>query len=141
MTTSIDQHPKLTKKQMMVLDALASANQPLGAYALLDGLCNKEFKAPPQVYRTLEQLVDLKLVHRLESLNAWTLCCDHHHDAETPIFAICNDCGNVTEHLDQTLTNQITALPLKNGFTPNRSVIEIYGQCDDCLHRPNTDQG
>ena len=134
MTISID-HPKLTQKQTMVFEAMQAAQQPLGAYALLNMLNKKEFKAPPQVYRTLDQLVELKLVHRLESLNAWMLCCDHHHDAEAPIFAICNDCGSVTEHLDKTITNKITNLPSNDGFTPNRSVIEIYGQCYDCNQR------
>ena len=135
MTTSIDKQPKLTKKQTMVLDALKTAEQPLGAYALLNVLSKKEFNAPPQVYRTLEQLVQLKLVHRLESLNAWMLCCDHHHDAEAPIFAICNECGTVKEHLDKNLTAKIIDLPSNSGFIPDRSVIEIYGQCNVCYQQ------
>ena len=70
----------LTKNQSLVLDALTNAHQALGAYALLDLLREKGFKAPLQIYRPLEQLVDLGLVHRLESLNAWTVCCTNKHE-------------------------------------------------------------
>ena len=128
-----EHHPKLTAKQDLVLAALANADQPLGAYALLDQLRDYGFKAPPQIYRTLDQLAEMKLVHRLESLNAWTTCCAEKHECSTPIFAICNDCGHVTEHLDETLSENIAALPVSNGFIPDRSVIEIYGQCNNCI--------
>ncbi|MEC8091926.1 MAG: transcriptional repressor [Pseudomonadota bacterium] len=113
------------------MEALAGASQPLGAYALLDELREHGLKAPLQVYRALDQLIELRLVHRLESLNAWTVCCDNHHK-ETPVFAICNDCGIVTEYFDEQLSNDISQLSERSGFVPERSVIEIHGQCDKC---------
>ena len=123
--------PNLTKNQRLVMEALAGASQPLGAYALLDELREHGLKAPLQVYRALDQLIELRLVHRLESLNAWTVCCDNHHK-ETPVFAICNDCGIVTEYFDEQLSNDISQLSERSGFVPERSVIEIHGQCDKC---------
>ena len=123
--------PNLTKNQLLVMEALAGASQPLGAYALLDELREHGLKAPLQVYRALDQLIELRLVHRLESLNAWTVCCDNHHK-ETPVFAICNDCGIVTEYFDEQLSNDISQLSERSGFVPERSVIEIHGQCDKC---------
>ena len=123
--------PNLTKNQRLVMEALAGASQPLGAYALLDKLREHGLKAPLQVYRALDQLIELRLVHRLESLNAWTVCCDNHHK-ETPVFAICNDCGIVTEYFDEQLSNDISQLSERSGFVPERSVIEIHGQCDKC---------
>jgi Fur family zinc uptake transcriptional regulator len=125
---------ELTRNQSLVLNSLNRAQQPQGAYSLLDDLRDHGFKAPLQVYRTLDQLAELGLVHRLESLNAWTVCCADNHRV-TPIFAICNDCGTVTEHLDEELADNISALPVSHGFVPNRSIIEIYGQCSSCAHR------
>ena len=133
MTQQDKQPSELTKKQALVFETLSKAKQPLGAYSLLDQLRDFGFSAPLQVYRTLDQLASLGLVHRLESLNAWTACCAHHHKV-TPIFAICNDCVNVSEHLDETLAQNIAAIPGKDGFVPDRSVIEIYGQCPDCAN-------
>ena len=127
-----EQGRTLTKNQSLVLGALSAASQPLGAYALLEELRDQGVKAPLQVYRALDQLIELKLVHRLESLNAWTVCCgDHHRD--TPVFAICDDCGSVTEYFDKELSSGITSLSQRSGFVPDRSIIEIHGQCDKCV--------
>lgn len=132
MSIKKEQGRTLTKNQALVLGALSAASQPLGAYALLEQLRDQGFKAPLQVYRALDQLIELKLVHRLESLNAWTVCCgDHHRD--TPVFAICDDCGSVTEHFDKELSSGITSLSQRSGFVPDRSIIEIHGQCDKCV--------
>ena len=121
----------LTKNQSLVLEALCKAKHPVGAYELLNQLREHGLKAPLQIYRTLDQLIELKIVHRLESLNAWTLCCDAEHDS-TPVFAICNDCGNVKEYFDETLSSNIANISKQSGFVADRSIIEIHGRCDQC---------
>ena len=121
----------LTKNQALVLKVLAKASQPLGAYAILDELRTHGFKAPPQVYRALSQLALKGLIHKVESLNAWTLCCGEHH-ANPPVFEICDDCGNVTEHFDRQLVKSLNSMSERSGFMPDRSIIEIHGRCDDC---------
>ena len=128
---------KLTKNQSLVISALRKAKQPVGAYELLDQLREHGLKAPLQIYRTLDQLIELKIVHRLESLNAWTLCCDAEH-ASTPVFAICNDCGNVKEYFDETLSSNIANISKQSGFVADRSIIEIHGRCDQC--EPSQDE-
>ena len=121
----------LTKNQSLVLEALRKAKHPVGAYELLDQLREHGLRAPLQIYRTLDQLIELKIVHRLESLNAWTLCCDAEHDS-TPVFAICNDCGIVKEYFDETLSSNIANISKQGGFVADRSIIEIHGRCDQC---------
>jgi Fur family zinc uptake transcriptional regulator len=61
----------LTKNQSLVMGALSQANGPLSAYTILDELREHGFRAPLQVYRALEKVVEFGLVHRLESLNAF----------------------------------------------------------------------
>ena len=131
MNEKVKSSKNLSKNQLLVMDSLKQARQPLGAYSLLDKLREKGLKAPLQVYRTLDQLEKIGLVHRIETLNAWTLCCEEKHEC-TPIFAICDDCGTVTEHLDKTLFDNIVALPVSGGFMPNRTVVEIHGKCENC---------
>ena len=126
----------LTKNQSLVLEALRKAKHPVGAYELLDQLREHGLKAPLQIYRTLDQLIELKIVHRLESLNAWTLCCDAEHDS-TPVFAICNDCGIVKEYFDETLSSNIANISKQSGFVADRSIIEIHGRCDQCEPTPD----
>ena len=129
--TNADAKSKLTKNQTLVLEVLTDASQPLGAYAILDELRRYGFKAPLTVYRALEQLAGEGLVHKLESLNSWTICCGEHH-ANPPVFEICNDCGNVTEHFDKELLKNLNSMSERSGFMPDRSIIEIHGRCDDC---------
>ena len=129
--TNADSKTSLTKNQALVLNVLTKVSQPLGAYAILDKLRGHGFKAPLTVYRALEQLADQGLVHKLESLNSWTICCGE-HQANPPVFEICNDCGNVTEHFDEELLKNLNSMSERSGFIPDRSVIEIHGRCDDC---------
>ena len=129
--TNADSKTSLTKNQALVLKVLSNASQPLGAYAILDKLRSHGFKAPLTVYRALEQLAGQGLVHKIESLNSWTTCCGE-HQANPPVFEICNDCGNVTEHFDEELLKNLNSMSERSGFMPDRSIIEIHGRCDDC---------
>ena len=126
-----DVRTKLTKNQALVLKVLSNASQPLGAYAILDKLRSHGFKAPLTVYRALDQLAGQGLVHKIESLNSWTSCCGE-HQANPPVFEICNDCGNVTEQFDRELVKSLSGMSERSGFIPDRSIIEIHGRCDDC---------
>lgn len=129
--TNADAKPRLTKNQALVLKVLTNAPQPLGAYAILDKLRSHGFKAPLTVYRALEQLAGQGLVHKLESLDSWTTCCGE-HQANPPVFEICNDCGNVSEQFDRELVKNLSSMSERSGFIPDRSIIEIHGRCDDC---------
>jgi Fur family zinc uptake transcriptional regulator len=65
MTKQVSANHSLTRNQSLVLKTLSDADQPLGAYELLNRLQPSGFKAPLQVYRALDQLVEKGLVHRL----------------------------------------------------------------------------
>ena len=111
-----DVKTKLTKNQALVLNVLSKASQPLGAYAILDKLRSHGFKAPLTVYRALEQLAGQGLVHKIESLNSWTSCCGE-HQANPPVFEICNDCGNVTEQFDRELVKSLSSMSEPVSYT------------------------
>ncbi len=123
----------LTKNQQMVLEKLRMANEPLSAYTLLDQLRDEGLRAPLQVYRALEKLIELGRAHRLESLNAFVACChgacpDHDQAA----FAICEKCGKVQEVGAHEAANQLAELALRDGFVLKAAVIEIRGLCKNC---------
>ncbi|WP_205032283.1 Fur family transcriptional regulator [Hwanghaeella grinnelliae] len=124
----------LTKNQQLVFDALSGADGPLSAYTILDLLRERGFRAPPQVYRALDKLVDIGLVHRLESLNAFVACrhpgCDTHE--ETIAFAICEDCGKVAEISDDALSDELGQIAGRSGFLLKKSTVELRGICGAC---------
>ena len=123
----------LTKNQILVLDALTDAGGPLSAYGILDQLREHGFRAPLQVYRALEKLVDQGRVHRLESLNAFVACrhpgCE---SQEAVIFAICTDCGNVDEMTDAGLGKKLHLLASEVEFSLAKSTVELRGLCCNC---------
>lgn len=124
----------LTRNQALVLKSLSEAEGPLTAYAILDRLRDSGFRAPLQVYRALEKLVDFGLVHRLESLNAFVACshtgCAHN---ETAAFAICSGCGKVSEFAPEEAMELLRSWSRENGFHLTRTTIELRGDCQACI--------
>jgi Fur family zinc uptake transcriptional regulator len=133
MASSTPASGSLTRNQRLVLEQLRAAGGPLSAYTILEQLRDQGFKAPLQVYRALDKLVEQALVHRLESLNAFVACnhpgCTSH---ETVAFAICDTCGNVEEIASQRLAQKLEALAAEAHFLPLKSTVELHGRCSDC---------
>jgi len=125
--------PKLTKNQELVLKALEGSASPKSAYALLDDLRGDGLKAPLQIYRALEKLMELGLVHRLESLNAFVACqLPECKNPQMTAFTICDSCGYVAEVSDGDLSGQLSALAKDTAFELKTSSIELHGTCDAC---------
>jgi len=82
---------RLTPTRESVLRLLWQSHQPLGAYQVQDQLSKLTGKsiAPPTVYRAIEFLSDLGLVHRLASLNAY-IGCPFPNSEHSNLFMICN---------------------------------------------------
>lgn len=126
--------PDLTRNQSLVLGALARADGPRSAYELLDDLRDDGLRAPLQVYRALDKLLELRLAHRLESLNAFVACGEPnvHEDGGIAAFAICEKCGRVEEFCDDAVCGRLGAIAHETGFRPRRTTIEIRGLCRTC---------
>jgi len=129
--------PKLTKNQALVFGALTSAACPLSAYTILDELRDQGFRAPLQVYRALEKLLEFGIVHRLETQNAFVACkhpsCDTHEQSHDAVaFMICETCGTVAEIADEALASQLQGLAGTANFALDQSVVELRGKCVGC---------
>jgi Fur family transcriptional regulator, zinc uptake regulator len=122
MTNHVHERPPsdLTKNQKLVFDALSSADGPLSAYTILDQLRDEGFRAPLQVYRALEKLQELGLVHRLESLNGMIG------------FAICENCGQVEEFSDAEIETRLGTWMRERAFKPRKTTVELRGLCATC---------
>lgn len=133
MNEHVHANSELTKNQALVMGALSQSDSPLSAYTILDQLRDDGFRAPLQVYRALDKLVEFGLVHRLESLNAFVACrhpgCDAH---QTIAFMICETCGQVNEISDPSLADRLKKLASKAGFALKKSTVELRGLCSNC---------
>jgi Fur family transcriptional regulator, zinc uptake regulator len=126
---------ELTKNQTLVFNTLSRAEGPLSAYTILDQLRGDGFRAPLQVYRALEKLLDYGMVHRLESINAFVDCAhphNHSHNHGMIAFAICEKCGQVSEFSDDIITQRVREWTTQNGFKQTKTTIEIRGVCAAC---------
>jgi Fur family zinc uptake transcriptional regulator len=127
---------RLTDIRRDVLRLILQSNEPVGAYALLDGLrALTGGGKPPTVYRALDFLLAQGLIHRVERLNAFVGCHDeasHQHAAQ---FLICKECGRVTELEDAAVEAAIAAAARARGFAPARVTVEVDGVCGECAGR------
>lgn len=123
----------LTRNQAFVFETLQNADGPMSAYTILDELREDGFRAPLQVYRALDKLVEMGLVHRLESLNAFVAC--DHPDGDphgTIAFAICEDCGRVDEFADDEIVKRLGNWAARENFRLDKTIIELRGTCEAC---------
>jgi len=123
----------LTHNQKLVMSTLEAAKCPLSAYSILDKLRGDGFRAPLQVYRALEKLIELGIVHRIESMNAF-IACNHSSCKMSNItaFAICDRCDTVSEVKDADLTDYLTISAKKSGLKLTKSNLEFHGLCTQC---------
>lgn len=127
---------KLTHNQLLVLSVLEKEKAPLSAYTILDRLREHGFRAPLQVYRALEKLIETNKIHRLESVNAFMVCTQPHKcDHGLTAFAICDKCGKATELKDQSIAHSILDMTDKIGFQHHHSTVEIRGTCSLCISK------
>ncbi|WP_374308654.1 Fur family transcriptional regulator [Methylocella sp.] len=124
----------LTPSRRRVLDLLAAAGRPLGAYELIDRVAEATGKrpAPISVYRALDFLVEGGLAHRLATRNAY-VACGHGHAREAAVaFLICERCGEVVEADSAALKASLDALAANARFSPRTLVMEVAGVCEAC---------
>ncbi len=128
---------KLTKNQSVVRDALMDAGRAMTAYDILDAVRAEGIRAPVQIYRALEKLLETGLVHRIESMNAFVACAHDHGHADgghsgVVAFSICQDCGDVSELPTEKLWSSVAALAKPVNFVPESAILELHGHCATC---------
>lgn len=125
--------PALTKHQSLVLGALAREEGPASAYTLLSHLQGEGVRAPQQVYRALDKLIEYGLVHRVETMNAFVACAHPHaHQQGLVVFAICDQCGHVDEFSDSAIERRLKGWSKDEGFQMNAATVELHGRCARC---------
>lgn len=131
---------QLTPLRRQVLELVLEAEQPLGAYALLDRLkAQRPGAAPPTVYRALDFLLEQGLIHKVERLNAFIGCVEaghahgegHGHD-HAHQFLICRQCGMTVELSDHAVAHALADAARRAGFRIGNATVEVEGLCASC---------
>lgn len=128
---------RFTKLRKRVFELVWQQHKPIRAYDVLEQLQQDGRAAPPTVYRALDFLLELGLIHRIESMNAFVGCNNPELKHEGQFF-ICNTCGAFVE-LDSTPINSAISHSAENsGFEIQQRTIEIMGLCPECKAKKET---
>lgn len=126
------QNTRLTPTRRRVLELIWSSHKAHKAYDILDTLAKEDKAAkPPTVYRALDFLIEMKLIHKIESLNAY-VGCHHPNECQTHQFLICEQCGTVEDIQDSKADDALNHLCAQHKFKQSSKIIEIKGVCDKC---------
>lgn len=131
-----DRGTLLTPLRREVLKLLLERGGSAKAYDLHDDMRNAHGRvAPMTVYRALDFLMQMQLVHRVDSLNVFIACShdeadssDHRHDT---LMLVCTRCDKVVEQAAHEVASRLrTELADRFGFTAQG--VEAKGLCREC---------
>lgn len=124
---------KLTRNQEIVLNLLENSGEPLKAYMILSDTQKKGIKAPTQVYRALDKLIEIGKVHKIESKNAFVACKNSSCTiSNATAFSICDGCEKVTEISNPKLSKYLSGFQDNSGMKYNKYNLEFFGLCKKC---------
>ena len=127
------QKETLTKNQKIILDYIEKVNEPIKAYSILHNVQKKGIKAPPQVYRALDKLVEIGKIHKIESRNAFVACKNSSCQlSKATAFSICESCEEVSEISDNKLSKYLKSFQDKAGMKFKKYNLEFFGLCKKC---------
>ena len=123
----------LSKNQKIIFDLIDKSGGPMKAYSILFNVQKKGIKAPLQVYRALEKLIELGKIHKVESRNAFVACKNSNCEiSKATAFSICETCEKVTEISNQKLSKYLKNFHDETGMTYKKYNLEFYGLCTTC---------
>jgi len=124
---------RLTPARLDAYAELLASDRPLSAYELIALLEKRQDRklAPLTVYRHLDFLIQVGLVHRLESAQSY-LPCVHPEHAHESQYLLCSGCGHVDEVESKSLETMLNKIADQYGFQPANAVVEIKGLCAAC---------
>jgi len=122
---------RFTAIRRKVFELVWQQHKPIGAYQILEILQGEGRTAPPTVYRALDFLQEMGLVHRIVSMNAFVGCCKPgtRHDGQ---FLICEVCHALAELNAPAVTAAVAESASHLGFEVRQNTVEILGLCPAC---------
>ena len=126
----------LSRNQQIVLEIIEKAREPLKAYSILFNVQKKGIKAPQQIYRALDKLIEIGKIHKIESRNAFVACKNSNCEiSKATAFSICDRCEKVTEINNSKLSKYLTNFEDNTGMKYKKYNLEFFGLCKKCKNK------
>lgn len=119
--------------RLAVIDLLEAQSCALNALEIEDRLRSQGLSiGRASIYRALEQLEELDLLHRVEVTKGITSYepadpAGHHHH-----HIVCDDCGKVVPFEDPLLEQALHAVERESGFKISGHEVTLRGSCQSC---------
>ena len=125
---------RLTPARWAFYTELVAVDRPLSAYELIALQEERQGRkiAPLTVYRHLEFLIKVGLVHKIESTHTY-IACGHPDQGHESQYLLCTSCGRADEVESETVQKVLSDMAHKRGFRTTKSVVEVTGLCEDCV--------
>ncbi|MCC7432406.1 transcriptional repressor [Candidatus Peregrinibacteria bacterium] len=131
---------KLTKPRLMVIEFLADEQKAMTPYEIRDNLAINKRKADVvTLYRVLDELEKIGLVHKVITLGRYVRCNDQgledvdHQDLDScHHYLICERCHKVEEISGEDLSTIEKKIAKNNGFQIKSHTLEFLGLCKTC---------
>ena len=129
----MEKEHNLSKNQKIIFDIIHNSSEPLKAYSILFDVQKKGIKAPLQVYRALDKLVEIGKIHKIESRNAFIACQNSNCQiSKATAFSICENCENVSEISNSKLSKYLSNFTDETGMKYSKYNLEFFGLCKNC---------
>jgi Fur family ferric uptake transcriptional regulator len=116
-----------------VIAHLAAQDCCLSAQELFDGLrAGGRSVGIASVYRVLDQLADLRLVHRVDLDHGVTRYEAAHPDGEHHHHLVCAECGKIDTFNDPGLEQALSRVAGVHGYALDDHDVVLHGACADC---------
>ena len=123
----------LSKNQQIIFDFIEKAKEPLKAYSILFNVQKKGIKAPLQVYRALDKLIEIGKIHKVESRNAFIACQNSSCQiSKATAFSICEVCEKISEISNSKLSKYLSNFSDNTGMKYSKYNLEFFGLCKKC---------
>jgi Fur family ferric uptake transcriptional regulator len=120
-----------------VISYLSAQDCCVSAQELFDGLRAEGRRVGiASVYRVLDQLAELRLVHRVDFGHGVTRFEPAHPGGEHHHHLVCADCGKVDTFSDSGLERTLDRVAGAHGYALNDHDVVLHGACGDCRAVP-----
>ncbi|CAM3859463.1 transcriptional repressor [Litorimonas haliclonae] len=121
---------RLTPLRRHIYKCLLIADAPLGAYEILGMLDGVGASKPPTVYRSLDWLIGVGLVKKIESISKY-IAKTSLDDSNRMALLLCESCGNAEFFDAASVLDSLGNFAREKGFEEHQTVIEILGLCSE----------
>jgi Fe2+ or Zn2+ uptake regulation protein len=124
---------RVTEPRKQVLKVLDEEQRPVSPYEIQEILQQKgEHLNHVTIYRVLELLCSLNLVHKVLLVGGFVKCKLGEGEG-CHRFVVCRQCGTLREYADKELCEEENAIAQEFGFRTEQHFSEFSGICSECV--------